>query len=111
MYRDEYERCPRCNLELVDAGSGRGCTQCQGIFIPEPVLREMANGMPTPPAPVVLGWEIELRVRIKCPSCGELMEAQLLNRVPIDRCKAHGVWFDRGELQAVLVAFANGRDR
>jgi len=106
MYRDEYERCPRCNLELVDAGAGRGCTQCQGVFIPEPVLREMANDMPTPAAPVTLAWEVEQRARLKCPSCTELMEAVLLNRIPIDRCTAHGVWFDRGELGAVLLAYA-----
>ena len=34
------------------------------------------------------------------------MVAVRLNRVAIDRCDGHGVWFDRGELAAVLLAYA-----
>jgi Zn-finger nucleic acid-binding protein len=107
VYRDEYERCPRCSIELVDAGSARGCNQCQGMWVSEVVLREMANDMPIPPAPVQLRWIVDARDRLACPSCTQPMETVRLNTVPIDRCESHGVWFDRGELGAVLMLFAS----
>jgi Zn-finger nucleic acid-binding protein len=106
MYRDEYERCPRCTIELVDAGSARSCTACEGMWVTEDVLREMAVEMKIPPAPVELDLIDETRPQIACPSCAAAMETVRLNRVPIDRCSGHGVWFDRGELAAVLLAFA-----
>ena len=106
MYRDEYERCPRCTIELVDAGSARSCTQCQGMWVAEGVLRDMANDMPIPPEPVDLRWHDDPRKQLACPSCTNAMDPVLLNRVPIDRCGEHGVWFDAGELAAVLLAFA-----
>ena len=106
MYRDEYERCPRRQTELVDAGSARGCTACEGMWVTEAVLREMAVEMKVPPTPVALDFELDSRKPIACPSCAAAMVAVRLNRVAIDRCDGHGVWFDRGELAAVLLAYA-----
>lgn len=39
-----------------------------------------------------------------CPSCENMMERLQLRSVPIDRCQAHGVWFDRTELEVGLAA-------
>jgi len=37
-----------------------------------------------------------------CPTCGALMGAHELGGVPVDWCGAHGVWFDRDELDQTL---------
>lgn len=104
MYRDEYERCPRCHVELVDAGSVRACTGCQGQFATLEVLQEMAAQMTHPnPARLFLKTDVK-RSRIACPACSEAMEAMCLGRIELDRCVKHGLWFDRNELQQVLLA-------
>jgi Zn-finger nucleic acid-binding protein len=37
-----------------------------------------------------------------CPVCDESMDEPLVFDVPIDRCEAHGMWFDKAELERVL---------
>jgi hypothetical protein len=41
-----------------------------------------------------------------CPRCIGPMRFGTLFNVPIDRCDAHGYWFDAGKLQSVLYAAA-----
>jgi Zn-finger nucleic acid-binding protein len=111
VYRDAFERCPRCGIELVDASAARGCKQCAGLWIGEDVLTEMVMKMlpPTLDAP----W-MARRLRfapsfpstdapgIPCPSCHEPMARAMLHRIVIDRCETHGIWFDGDELGSVL---------
>jgi Zn-finger nucleic acid-binding protein len=62
-------------------------------------------------------WPItdELSTR-RCPACPERMRVATMERVAVERCAAHGVWFDRGELERVLTpevsaqSFANDYD-
>lgn len=37
-----------------------------------------------------------------CPVCDETMDEPLIFDVPIDRCSAHGMWFDKAELEQVI---------
>jgi Zn-finger nucleic acid-binding protein len=37
-----------------------------------------------------------------CPVCDETMDEPLVFDVPIDRCEAHGMWFDKAELARVI---------
>jgi Zn-finger nucleic acid-binding protein len=37
-----------------------------------------------------------------CPVCDEKMDEPLVFDVPIDRCEAHGMWFDKAELARVI---------
>jgi Zn-finger nucleic acid-binding protein len=37
-----------------------------------------------------------------CPRCDETMDEPLMFDVPVDRCAAHGIWFDRAELDKVI---------
>ena len=100
VYRDDYERCPRCGTELIDAGSVRQCTTCRGMWAAEAVLVQMAAAMHIPERPVSL----------PCPSCQEPMGTWKLHAVEIDRCERDGIWFDRDELEKILfVSF--GRDK
>lgn len=103
-YRDEYEKCPRCNVELEDAGSVRACSQCRGQWVPYDVLMEMAGEMSRPNRPRMHAMRDEGRAALLCPGCGKAMGTWKLRKVDIDRCEAHGVWFDKDELEAVLLA-------
>ncbi|MFK7992483.1 MAG: zf-TFIIB domain-containing protein [Sandaracinaceae bacterium] len=40
--------------------------------------------------------------RIDCPACGVRLRRVRWRGVRIDRCDAHGAWFDRGEIQRIL---------
>lgn len=40
--------------------------------------------------------------RLACPRCSELMVLDDYHGVQIDRCLAHGVWLDAGEMEAIL---------
>jgi hypothetical protein len=66
MYRDEYERCPRCHVELIDAGAVRACTHCNGQWATHEVLMEMALTMSglSPYAVPLLGGR---PVSLPCP--------------------------------------------
>ena len=47
-----------------------------------------------------------------CPVCGEKMELVEKNRTEIEVCEAHGVWLDKGELEAIAAAsMSRGRAR
>lgn len=104
MYRDERETCPRCGADLIDAGSGRACVGCAGLWIDLEVVQEMVLRMQVPAAPLDLPWHEETRDGIACPVCDEKMRTMTLYGVQIDMCvKHHGVWFDARELALVLL--------
>lgn len=104
-YRDTFEKCPRCAVELTDARSARGCRQCGGLWVDEQVLTEMVHDM-LPPRPfgrLVLAILDRTDHPIGCPSCGVKMEAVTIHEVVLDRCpKQHGIWFDARELEHAL---------
>ncbi len=53
------------------------------------------------PRPLV--WSDDpARAQLPCAACGNAMQALVLFSVPVDRCRAHGVWFDGDELALVL---------
>lgn len=92
-----YAECPRCGglclgAAAFDAATRDADTRAKVRLEKPPVIRE--KGSPLPP----------VRYR-PCPACGALM-----NRVNyaggsgiiVDRCKGHAVWFDRGELTAIV---------
>ena len=108
MYRDEREICPRCTGDLLDAGAGRACAACAGLWIDLESVQDMAMRMQVPLGPVVLPWETQVRPALACPTCTEKMETMLLHGVPVDLCaKRHGIWFDAHELGLVLLRSTN----
>ena len=50
--------------------------------------------------------EMPAQRRLACPVCGGAMSTLRRGLIELDRCDAHGVWLDRGELEHVL-----GRER
>ena len=105
MYRDSFEKCPRCAAVLEDAGAIRACAGCHGQWVLEPVLAEMVIEM----LPAGVYGRLTLvpskheRGVGACPSCDTKMEPMKMYGVEIERCpKQHGVWFDPEEMQIAL---------
>ena len=105
IYRDHLEQCPRCHVELVDAGSARRCSNCGGLWLQEDVVTEMVLEM-VPPGMfgrLVVQPRPEPRTDdLGCPECKRPMQRIAMHGIPIDRCTAHGIWFDPDELEQVL---------
>lgn len=108
-YRDSFETCPRCGVDLIEARSARACPRCGGLWLDEMVMSEMVLEM-LPPQPIS---RLELAVLarsgepIACPTCKAPMHAATIHGVALDRCAKHGVWFDAGELQRALERVAD----
>jgi Zn-finger nucleic acid-binding protein len=109
-YRDEYEKCPRCNADLTDAVVGQACATCRGIWISPASVQEMAVNMQTPPSLIALPLVEDVRDKLRCPACSEGMSTVTLFQVPIDLCENHGIWFDANELATVLLRAARRPD-
>lgn len=110
--------CPRCHETLVQAKlvgrELRACRACGGIWLGTDVFRDLMQSVPHRlsaadtkfPNLIGVGWS---RVAPKrCPQCGQaLAEAPVkgVDGVNVDRCmQCDGVWFDDGELAAVVAA-------
>ena len=102
IYRDHNEACPRCGVDLIDAGSVRACSSCRGMWLSAVVLADMVNTMQPEPRWVHLDFEPDTRSPLACPSCSKAMTTLLLLGVEVDRCEGHGIWFDGDELEQVL---------
>lgn len=107
-------RCPRCADVLIAAEYAGTpldeCAACGGAFVEGWVLDRLVEAraarvslsisLPVRPIP----REREVRY-LRCPQCMVQMNRRIYGRssgVVVDVCKRHGVWFDAGELAAVL---------
>jgi Zn-finger nucleic acid-binding protein len=120
-YRDRAVQCPRCGLELTRA-DGRDrwlCAKCQGALIAvSEVVRELVVSSPDLVPEGGVGGLPTLGRRsvaplLDCSICGAPMEPVFLGGIEIDRCyHDQMLWFDRGELAAVVdVARDQHRER
>jgi Zn-finger nucleic acid-binding protein len=51
------------------------------------------------------GWIDEVHEGERpCPVCGKRMYVEKKSNVSIDVCADHGIWLDRGELDAIVMA-------
>jgi Zn-finger nucleic acid-binding protein len=114
-------QCPECKLDLTAVESGsvtaHRCPRCRGIWLdPSSFQRLCEEESPPPDEETALAAarssrtsrpepRLDDRVRYRaCPACGEVMNRSNFGRVSgvvIDVCRAHGAWFDRGELAAI----------
>jgi len=100
-HKDKRLGCPTCqDTALAFAGDRWPCTTCEGTFVENAALEAMVQDLRTAPweVPVVSGAPGER----ECPVCRAKMIVEVLEAVTIDRCGAHGVWFDEHELQDAL---------
>jgi Zn-finger nucleic acid-binding protein len=85
-------RCPAC--PDVSLGKDGHCSACKGVWLDEERVQEQAAR-----ALVFTGGTYSER---RCPVCDEKMDEPLIFDVAIDRCAAHGMWFDKAEHAEVL---------
>jgi Zn-finger nucleic acid-binding protein len=107
MFRDGRPRCPSCADEsaLITKGSWLSCEHCLGVLIPTDEVESMVSSLRVEPFVLPTGTDGDRT----CPSCTSKLAKLLLLGVEVDRCAAHGVWFDTKELTNVLEA-ASGVD-
>ena len=100
-YKDRTLACPVCSGKTLDYHGDRwDCAGCGGSFVEQAALVGMIQditGAPwqLPAAPTTAGSRT-------CPLCSEAMVTEAVERVEIDRCARHGVWFDARELATLL---------
>jgi uncharacterized protein len=111
--------CPVCSEPLIVVERQQieldYCLWCRGLWFDAGELALLAETLgrpPTLPEGVVLG-EGETAERPRpCPRCDAAMEKVAMGttpRVVVDRCrKEHGLWFDHGELGALLGQMGGG---
>jgi Zn-finger nucleic acid-binding protein len=114
VQRDEFPKCPRgCDRALGPADAVMTktrlvCQQCHGTLVTEDALAELVASMKPaadgdvkalPFAPLAIATDDP---PITCPRCATTMERLALVGIAVDRCVAHGVWFDGAELGLVL---------
>ena len=108
--------CPRCdrNLRLWGTASERyeRCFRCNGVFMDEQTLGALcAEISPASHAPPLRAPAPTTEPRRRCPLCRDPMEKvepgydrrSEYEPLLLDRCGAHGIWFDALELEALLV--------
>jgi Zn-finger nucleic acid-binding protein len=108
--------CPRCGggslwRRTIGSVSVAECQVCEGVWVARETLdmilddlglyQEVRTIYTAPHARGEPGGPFYL----KCPSCTEVMNKRLFAptaKVIVDVCRAHGTWFDAGELPAVI---------
>lgn len=104
--------CPRCRAplalrELADV-MGLECTGCLGLFLDAGTVERLASdaGHATRVAFPRRARAHEPEVQyIPCITCARPMNRTVFGKVSgviVDVCKDHGVWFDAGEINAII---------
>lgn len=107
MYRSVSNGCPRCGTPLRRLRAASTCQGCHGRFLEEAVILELAGDMQVPAVPLAfLPLSPRTDSPLHCPTCDKPMEPVRLASVLLDRCPAHGIWFDPEELSEALLLFA-----
>jgi Zn-finger nucleic acid-binding protein len=115
--------CPGCKAEMravkVGQASFYECPSCAGSWLTADAFSQLCTSREERGqlAALVYGGEAGPRPvkdavhYVACPICKKTMNRQNFGRrsgVVIDVCKGHGVWFDQGELHAVLSFIESG---
>jgi Zn-finger nucleic acid-binding protein len=112
--------CPDCGQQLCRFERPRGffydCGQCGGQFIEHAALAalldESRGARDTSPKHTARLNPLQQKVRYRpCAMCPAMMNRKNFggaSGIIVDVCALHGMWFDRGELDAVLSFVAQG---
>lgn len=113
--------CPRCTAGLggEDLAGVRldRCIRCEGVFVTVERMNELIDRRELLDELRALlprdkrGMTAAGPMYVRCPVCATLMNRKQYAtgaKVVIDVCRAHGVWFDGGELAIALDFIAAG---
>ncbi len=106
-FRDGRPRCPSCadDHALAEQRTHLVCEHCQGTLVPAAEVEDMLSSLLVEPFALPAGTDGDRT----CPCCTAKLARLELFGIAVDRCAAHGVWFDGRELTLVLEA-ASGID-
>jgi Zn-finger nucleic acid-binding protein len=118
--------CPRCRDTLIAVSAGeiipgiRTCHKCGGVFADNDASKKIVSSLDR--LLLEIGFQAaagkrpvtdprELARALTCPECLVAMRRVRIESAAceIDVCPAHGSWFDTGELQDVMRAYARIR--
>jgi Zn-finger nucleic acid-binding protein len=122
---DPERSCPRCPTSLHARRVGDividECATCHGIFLDHVAVQRVVTDRQQARAEAILGTlpvkEVSTgvppssRMYVKCPVCTTVMNRRLFaagSGVIIDVCRAHGAFFDAGELPRIINFVMNG---
>jgi len=117
--------CPRCegvmlHARRVDDLVIDECDHCHGVFLDHIAIQRVVTDRQQARAEAVLGalppgevveQPAGRKMYIKCPICSTVMNRKLFSAgsgVIIDVCRAHGAFFDPGELPRIIQFVMNG---
>jgi Zn-finger nucleic acid-binding protein len=113
--------CPACSQPMVvyefEGVEIDQCTACRGVWLDAGELETLSrlSGVDSGELGHLTDRSREgRRVTRRCARCGRRMREIRAGRgekVVLDRCPfGHGLWFDRGELAAVVVSYADAQE-
>jgi Zn-finger nucleic acid-binding protein len=116
--------CPRCasalHARLVGDVLIDECPQCRGLFLDHVAIDRVIRDRRQARAEALVGELPRAEIKpvppggkmyLKCPTCRTVMNRKLFaagSGVIVDVCRAHGTFFDAGELPAVIEFVMNG---
>jgi Zn-finger nucleic acid-binding protein len=103
-----------CELEGVEIDQ---CLECRGVWLDAGELEMLTELAGVKPGPLTDALQTSRRLgrgRRRCPRCKRKMRRVSVGQktpVELDRCPmGHGLWFDRGELEALTANFDEGEE-
>ncbi len=113
--------CPKCREPMIivehEGVEIDCCLSCGGSWLDAGELTWMAELTGAQPGKISEAIEAAIpgrRVRRRCPRCGRRLRTITVTAdtlIELDRCpKGHGLWFDAGEMEAVIGAFHDGEE-
>jgi Zn-finger nucleic acid-binding protein len=109
--------CPRCEVPLFEGRAQNitlhGCGTCGGVWLDNE--GSLAVMQQIPPSLLELADRAARASRGKpdhvphCPIDKAILERVTVKGVDLDVCKAHGTWFDAGEVRRIAQAYASER--
>lgn len=116
--------CPRCPNAMHARGVGDividECDTCHGIFLDHIAVQRVVTDRQQARAEAIVGMlptadthaaPVGAKMYVKCPVCSTVMNRKLFSAgsgVIIDVCRAHGAFFDVGELPKIIMFVMNG---
>ncbi len=111
--------CPRCkSVDLKRKTIGKftvdSCIQCSGVWLDHEILTKLiTQGNQSKSSQALLGQRPLTAANLKrhkvtylpCPECKQVMFRKNFAKksgIIIDECSAHGIWFDKHELAAII---------